>query len=109
MTDKRPSRSDVPNTVPVEDMPKRILGNVLMDGPDGQCCYMHAGIDQRCPADADAHTFVEHGDEWVCVEMCAEHAREDVPEFQEWKQTVLRNSADSSTDPAGSVDGGSNE
>jgi len=96
-SDKRPSRSDVPNTVPVEDMPKRILGNVLMDGPDGQCSYMYAGIDQRCQADADAHTFVEHGDEWVCVEMCAEHAREDVPEFREWKQTVLRDSADSST------------
>ena len=78
------------DTVPVEDLPKRILGNVLIDGPDGKCAYMHAGIERRCQNEADAHTFTEHGGEWVCVEMCAEHAREEFPEFDEWKQQVLR-------------------
>lgn len=78
------------DTVPVEDPPKRMLGNVLIDGPDGKCAYMHAGIEQRCQNSPDAPTYVEHGDEWVRVEMCAEHAREDVPEFKEWKQEVLR-------------------
>jgi len=78
------------NTVPVDDPPKRFLGNLLIDGPDGQCAFIHSGIEERCTATADAHTFVEHGGEWVCIEMCAEHAREDVPEFTEWKQEVLR-------------------
>jgi len=78
------------NTVPVEDPPKRMFGNVLIDGPDGQCAYVFAGIEQRCTENADAHTCMEHGGEWVIVEMCAEHAREDVPQFEEWKQEVLR-------------------
>jgi len=78
------------NTVPVEEPPKRMLGNVLIDGPDGQCAYIYAGIEQRCPESAGAHTCIEHGGEWVIVEMCAEHAREDIPEFEEWKQEVLR-------------------
>ncbi len=76
-------------TVPVADIPKRMLGNLLHDGPDGQCAYMHAGIEQRCSNAADAHTFYEHGDEYVRVEMCAEHAREDVPRYDEWEQAVL--------------------
>ena len=90
MTTSNPTEHDERSTVPVDDIPKRILGNVLIDGPDGQCAYMHAGIEQRCQNDADAHTFTEHGGEWVCVEMCAEHACEDVPTFDEWKQQVLR-------------------
>lgn len=77
-------------TVPVEKPPKRMFGNVLMDGPDGKCAYIYAGIEVRCQNEADAHTHVQHGDEWVPVEMCAEHAREEVPEFDEWKQEVLR-------------------
>jgi len=77
------------NTVPVEDPPTHYLGNLLWEGPDGRCAHYYSGIDERCSNDADAHTFVEHGDEWVCIEMCAEHAREDIPEFSEWKQEVL--------------------
>lgn len=77
-------------TVPVEDPPKRMFGNVLIDGPDGQCVYIHPGIEERCPKTAEAHTFVEHGGEHVRVEMCAEHAREDVPGVEQWKQEVLR-------------------
>lgn len=78
------------DTVPVDDPPTRMFGNVLTDGPDGTCVYIHAGIEQRCQNAADAHTYVEHGGEWVRVEMCAEHAREDVPEYDEWEQEVLR-------------------
>lgn len=77
-------------TVPVDEPPKRMLGNVLIDGPDGQCAYIYSGIETRCPNDAEAHTFFEHGGEMVRVEMCAEHAREEVPSFEEWKQEVLQ-------------------
>jgi len=88
-TDSRTDADGI-ETVPVDDMPKRILGNLLIDGPDGKCAFIHAGIEQRCQNDADAHTYNEHGGEWVRVEMCAEHAREDVPASDEWKQSVLR-------------------
>lgn len=77
------------STVPVEKPPKRFLGNLLMDGPDGQCSYIYPGIGTRCPEEPDAHTNVEHGGEFVRVEMCAEHAREDVPSREEWEQEVL--------------------
>jgi hypothetical protein len=78
------------DTVPVDDPPNRMLGNLLIDGPDGKCAYIYAGIGERCQESPDAHTYVEHGDDWVRVEMCAEHAREEVPTFDEWKQEVLR-------------------
>jgi hypothetical protein len=67
------------DTVYVSDKPKRLFGNVLIEGPDGQCIYIHAGIGERCPRDAVAHTYIERGDEEIVVEMCAEHAPEDVP------------------------------
>lgn len=67
-------------TIYVEDPPTRIFGNVLIDGPDGQCTYMYPGIEERCPEDAVAHTFIDRGGERKRVEMCAGHAREDVPE-----------------------------
>jgi hypothetical protein len=59
--------------------PKSFLGNVLLDGPDGQCAYIYPGIGERCTSEPDAHTFVERGGEMKVVEMCAEHAREEVP------------------------------
>lgn len=68
------------STVYVEDTPRRMSGNVLIDGADGQCIYVYAGIENRCQNDAVAHTFIEHGGEQRRVEMCAEHTREDVPE-----------------------------
>lgn len=67
-------------TVYVEDLPKRLLGNLLIDGPDGQCAYIYSGIETRCQNEAVAHTYTDHGGELVPVEMCAEHAREEVPE-----------------------------
>lgn len=77
------------STVPVDDPPRHFFGNLLIDGPDGRCSYYYAGIDERCSEEADAHTFMEHGGEMVRVEMCAEHAREDVPTREEWEQEVL--------------------
>jgi hypothetical protein len=71
--------NDDRDTVYVSDKPKRLFGNVLIDGPDGQCIYIHAGIEERCPRDAVAHTYIHRGGEEVVVEMCAEHAPEDVP------------------------------
>jgi hypothetical protein len=76
-------------TVPVDKPPRHFLGNLLSEGPDGQCSYYYNGIDERCTNDVDAHTLVEHGGEPVRVEMCAEHAREDVPSREEWEQEVL--------------------
>lgn len=76
--------------VPVEKPPRHFLGNLLIDGPDGQCSFIYSGIGERCTADPDAYTYVEHGEEFVRVEMCAKHAREDVPYREEWEQEVLR-------------------
>jgi hypothetical protein len=67
------------DTVYVSDTPDRIYGNVLIEGPDDQCIYIHAGIGERCPRDAVAHTYIERGGEEVVLEMCAEHAPGDVP------------------------------
>jgi len=77
------------STVPVEKPPKRFFGNLLIDGPDGQCSYIYPGIGERCSEDPDAHTYLDHGGEQVRVEMCAEHAREDVPSRKEGEQEVL--------------------
>ena len=73
-------------TVYVEEAPRRIFGNLLIDGCDGQCAYIYAGIEERCPNDAVAHTFLSNGKK---VEMCAEHAREDVPEPPKTEQKEL--------------------
>jgi len=73
-------------TVYVEEAPRRIFGNLLIDGCDGQCAYIYAGIEERCPNDAVAHTFLSSGKK---VEMCAEHAREDVPEPPKTEQKEL--------------------
>lgn len=78
-----------PSTMYVEDPPRRLSGNVLIDGADGQCIYVYAGIEERCQNDAVAHTFMEHGGEPTRVEMCAEHAREDVPEPPTLEQQEL--------------------
>lgn len=76
-------------TVFVEDAPRRIFGNLLIDGPDGQCAYIYAGIEQRCQNEAVAHTWLDHGNSRKLVEMCAEHAREDVPEPPSSEQQKL--------------------
>lgn len=73
-------------TVYVEDPPTRIFGNLLINGCDGQCAYIYAGIEERCPNEAVAHTFLSSGEK---VEMCAEHTREDVPEPDKCKQKEL--------------------
>jgi len=73
-------------TVYVDEPPRRIFGNLLIDGCDGQCAYIYAGIGERCPNDAVAHTFLSSGKR---VEMCAEHARENVPEPPQTKQSDL--------------------
>jgi len=89
-------------TVYVEDLPKRIFGNLLIDGPDGRCAYIYAGISERCLNDAVAHSYTASG---KIVEMCAEHAREDVPEPPSSEQAKLV--TDGSADPnAGTPRGG---
>lgn len=72
----REAASEERETVYVKDAPKRVFGNLLIDGPDGQCAYIFSGIEERCQKDAVAHSYL-NGD---LVEMCAEHAREEVPE-----------------------------
>lgn len=83
------SSGDGRETVYVSDAPRRFLGNLLIDGPDGQCAYMYAGIAERCPNDAVAHTYMDHGGEDVRVEMCAEHTREEVSSPPEAEQQEL--------------------
>lgn len=87
--DLRTDGGSEPETIFVEDLPKRLLGNLLIDGPDGQCVYVYAGIEIRCPNDAVAHTFTDHGGDLVRVEMCAEHTQEDVPEPSSTDQVRL--------------------
>lgn len=69
----------------VEEHPKSLFGNLLIDGPDGKCFYFHSGIDERCPNEAVAFTHL-HGDR---VEMCAEHCPVDVPEPPSTEQEQL--------------------
>lgn len=66
-------------TVYVEDTPKCMAARHI-GADDGRCQYQYFGIGQRCSNDAAAHTFFEFEGEQVVVEMCAGHAREDVPE-----------------------------
>lgn len=85
---------DEDEMVPVEKPPRCFLGNLLIDGPDGRCSYIYRGIGTRCTNDPDAYTYVEHGSEFVRIEMCAEHAREEVPTREEWEQEVLTDAGD---------------
>ena len=82
---------DARGTVQVGKLPKRFLGNLIEDGPDGQCAYVYSGIETRCQNEAVAHTFYDRGSDGklVPIEMCAEHAREEVPEPNEAEQTEL--------------------
>lgn len=69
----------VRETVYVEDTPKRMAARHI-GADDGRCQYQYFGINARCSNDAVAHTFMEFEGEQRVVEMCAKHAREDVPE-----------------------------
>jgi hypothetical protein len=85
MSDGQSASGNERDTVCVSEAPKRILGNLLIDGPDGQCAFMYAGIGERCPNEAVAHTYL-NGD---VVEMCPEHTEEDVPEPPTTEQEEL--------------------
>lgn len=77
-------------TVFVDGTPPRLSGNVLMDGPDGRCIYVYPGIEERCPNDAVAHTYLDRGGTAKRIELCAEHASGDVPEPPRTEQQELR-------------------
>lgn len=72
-------------TIHVTEMPSHIFGNVLIDGPDGQCTRYYAGIDERCPNDAVAHTYTSG----KIVEMCADCCPVGIPEPPEAEQAEL--------------------
>lgn len=69
--------TDETETTFVEDSPRRMLASAI-GADDGQCAYIHPGIEERCTNPADAHSFIDFEGERQKVEMCHEHAREDV-------------------------------
>jgi hypothetical protein len=81
-----PSTTDTDrDLVYVDGWPDRLFGNVLHDGPDGQCIYIYAGIEERCPNDPVAWTHFNGKP----IEMCAEHCPVDVPEPPSTEQQEL--------------------
>jgi hypothetical protein len=81
-----PSTTDTDrDLVYVDGWPDRLFGNVLHDGPDGQCIYIYAGIEERCPNDPVAWTHFNGKP----IEMCAEHCPVDVPELPSTEQQEL--------------------